>query len=253
LAGWPPFWAYAFKSSESAEVFEDADLQAGDHGPLTFSSAATKEGIESGVVLVARPEGEGLRFDPPQQSALWRGRWRRFDFRVTVETERPTRLRGKVAFSVEGLIIAEVPFEFLIGELPAGQAPATRSSTAKPYDAVFPSYSHRDKQIVERVERAYRALGFAYLRDVTTLRSGQKWRPELGRLIEQADLFQLFWSNAAATSGYVTEEWQAALRLIEEKKKPENFIRPVYWEEPMPVPPSPLGDTHFAYEPNLKG
>jgi hypothetical protein len=148
------------------------------------------------------------------------------------------------------LLIAEVPFELTVGESPAAQT--IQSPAADPYQAVFPSYSHRDKQIVERVERAYRALGMSYLRDVTTLRSGQKWQPELGRLIEQADLFQLFWSNAAAASEYVTEEWQTALRLIGEKKKPETFIRPVYWEEPMPAPPAPLGDTHFAYEPNLE-
>jgi hypothetical protein len=248
--GWSPFWSYAFKPSESSEVFEDADLQGGDHGPLTFSSATAKERIPSGVVLVARPEGEGLRFDPPQQSARWRGRWRRFDFRVAVEAVRPVRLQGRVTFSAEGLLIAEVPFELLIGD-PAEHAPSTRSPSVKPYDAIFPSYSHRDKQIVERFERVYRALGLEYLRDVTTLRSGQKWQPELGRLIEQADIFQLFWSSSAATSEYVTKEWQAALRLIQEKRKPETFIRPVYWEEPMPAPPSALGGTHFAYEPSL--
>jgi hypothetical protein len=82
--------------------------------------------------------------------------------------------------------------------------------------------------------------------------AGPKWPAgSFSRLIEQADLFQLFWSNAAAASEYVTEEWQRALRLIGEKK-PETFIRPVYWEEPMPAPPTPLGDTHFAYEPNLE-
>ena len=245
-----PFWAYAFKPSELVEVAEDADLLEVDHGPLTSASATAREGIESGAVLIAKPSGEGLRFDPPQQTAVWRGRWRRFDFRVAVEAGHPVRLQGKVSFTVEGLLIAEVPFELTIGESPAAQT--TQSPTADLYQAVFPSYSHRDKQIVERVERAYRALGMSYLRDVTTLRSGQKWKPELGRLIEQADLFQLFWSNAAAASEYVTEEWQTALRLISEKKKPETFIRPVYWEQPMAAPPAPLGDTHFAYEPDLE-
>lgn len=248
--GSSPFWAYAFKPSELVEIAEDADLLEADHGPVTSSSATAREGIKSGVVLVAKPEGEGLRFDPPQQSAVWRERWRRFDFRVAVEAGHPARLQGRVSFTVEGLLIAEVPFELTIGDSPAGQT--ARSQEADPYQAVFPSYSHRDQQIVERVERAYRALGMSYLRDVTTLRSGQQWRPELGRLIEQADLFQLFWSSAAATSEYVTEEWQTALRLISEKKKPETFIRPVYWEQPMPAPPTPLGATHFAYEPNLE-
>jgi len=84
------------------------------------------------------------------------------------------------------------------------------------------------------------------------LRSGQKWKPELQRLIEKADAFQLFWSTSAAESDYVTEEWRAAVRLIEGKKKGETFIRPVYWEEPMPAPPAPLQDIHFAFEPDLR-
>ena len=108
-------------------------------------------------------------------------------------------------------------------------------SNGRLYDAIFPSYSHEDKQIVERLERAYRALGLSYLRDVTTLRSGKKWRPELQRLIERADAFQLFWSHSAARSENVTQEWRTAVQLIEDKKKAETFIRPVYWEQPMPL------------------
>ena len=116
------------------------------------------------------------------------------------------------------------------------------------YGAIFCSYSHRDTVIVERVERAYKALGLDYLRDVTTLKSGTHWSDELLELIDRADVFQLFWSSAAADSKYVRQEWEHALK--HEAAKP-NFIRPVWWQTPLPSVPPELGHIHFAYQPEL--
>ena len=39
-------------------------------------------------------------------------------------------------------------------------------------------------------------------------------------------------------------QWRAALQ-----RRTENFIRPLYWEKPMPDPPEELGHLHFAYYP----
>jgi hypothetical protein len=246
-------WAYVFTKLDRDEVTEDADLQGRGRGPLVHSSAEGEAGLERGVVLTATPRCEGLTFDPPTQSVVWRGRWRRFDFHAGV-TEKPTspvQVRGTISFSIEGLLVADIPFEAIIGKAPLTD-PEIQHIHGRLYDAIFPSYSHEDKQIVERLERAYRALGLSYLRDVTTLRSGKKWRPELRRLIEEADAFQLFWSHSAARSENVTEEWRTAVQLIEDKKKAGTFIRPVYWEQPMPPAPAPLKEINFAFEPDLR-
>ena len=66
-------------------------------------------------------------------------------------------------------------------------------------------------------------------------------------MIDRADIFQLFWSNTAAASKYVRQEWEHALNL----QRQQGFIRPVYWQQPMPPPPPELGAIHFAYEPEL--
>jgi hypothetical protein len=71
--------------------------------------------------------------------------------------------------------------------------------------------------------------------------AGRNGTPRLLLMIDQADVFQLFWSTNAQTSGYVREEWTHALEL----HRPE-FIRPVHWEEPMPTPPQELAHIHFA-------
>jgi hypothetical protein len=85
------------------------------------------------------------------------------------------------------------------------------------------------------------SLGFGYLRDVMTLRSGQVWKKELLEKIEEADVFQLFWSEKSKASEYVRMEWEHALSL----NRPQ-FVRPVFWETPMPAPPDALGSLHFA-------
>jgi hypothetical protein len=83
-----------------------------------------------------------------------------------------------------------------------------------------------------------------YLRDVMTLKSGQSWSDELLRMIEQADVFQLFWSTPASQSPYVEQEWRHALGLSGQKGA--AFIRPIYWERPLPKVPEPLQRIHFA-------
>ena len=91
-----------------------------------------------------------------------------------------------------------------------------------------------------------RALGDEYLQDVLTLRSGERWQARLPELIEEADVFQLFWSSNSMRSPYCREEWEHALAL----RRP-LFVRPVYWEDPMPqdptlgLPPVALRDLHF--------
>ena len=110
-------------------------------------------------------------------------------------------------------------------------------------EAVFVSYSHNDTPVVVACRDVYKALGFDVLIDIDTLRSGQQWNDELMRLIDRADIFQLFWSQHARQSNYVRQEWEHALKC----NKGEGFIRPVYWETPMPPPPPELEAIHFAY------
>jgi hypothetical protein len=83
--------------------------------------------------------------------------------------------------------------------------------------------------------------------DVDSLRSGEDWTDALMRLIDRADIFQLFWSQNSAQSQFCRQEWQYALQ--QEKLKGDTFIRPVYWEQPLIPPPEELEPLHFAYVP----
>ena len=45
------------------------------------------------------------------------------------------------------------------------------------------------------------------------LRAGEQWQPRLLELIEDADVFQLFWSGNSMDSRHCRIEWEHALRL----------------------------------------
>ncbi|NQT16357.1 MAG: toll/interleukin-1 receptor domain-containing protein, partial [Planctomycetes bacterium] len=102
----------------------------------------------------------------------------------------------------------------------------------KLYRKIFPSYSHLDSDVVERVENHAEASGDQYLRDCRILRPGDKWNPRILELIKEADIFQLFWSTNSMHSDNVRREWEYALSLGK-----LGFVRPVYWEDPRPEEP----------------
>jgi TIR domain len=118
------------------------------------------------------------------------------------------------------------------------------------YRKIFASYSHRDEAIVEQFEQLVDAFGDKYLRDVRDIRAGEKWNDRLQELIRDADIFQLFWSKNSMKSQFVKDEWNYALSL----NKP-NFIRPTFWEMPMPedkqagLPPAALLELQFKRVP----
>ena len=111
------------------------------------------------------------------------------------------------------------------------------------YRKIFTSYSHIDTPIVLAIRNAYKIIGDDSFLDIENLRSGQNWNAELLRMIDNSDIFQLFWSDNSAQSRYVYQEYQYALQHY----KYDGFIRPVYWEKPMRPPPTELSHLHFAY------
>jgi hypothetical protein len=211
-------------------------------------SAATQE-IKRGAAIAVVPYLPGCRFNPPSQTLLWLEDWHRAEFRVQAAPDQPgfeleSAVNGIVSFYVGTVLVGEVKIWALLSHREEFKVTASppQSASARPYQAIFVSYSHKDMEIVTRIGTAYEAIGMEFLRDQKVLRSGEKWNSELLSLIERADIFQLYWSEAAKGSRYVKQEWQHALA-----QNRENFLRPRYWKKPMPKPPRKLGKRHFAY------
>ena len=114
--------------------------------------------------------------------------------------------------------------------------------TTRVYETIFASYAHEDRIIVESCDSMLRALGVGELRwDVKVLRAGVEWAQNIFSEINDADSFQLFWSERAKASSNVKKEWEHALALNRTR-----FIKPVYWGDPMPAPPRKLQHLHFS-------
>jgi hypothetical protein len=237
------------------------------HGPRT--GRATR-GITRHTEIIVVPELPGCRFNPPTDRFLLLEDAHRREFRVHADPGVPgfapgAAVSGRVAFYVASILVAEVTIwafivdshgpwsepsaavaSMLVGRptMPSDAPRQSLMATATPYGAIFVSYAHDDGAVVARLGAAYKALGMSFLRDQDELRSGEKWSPRLLALIERADIFQLYWSRLAQRSRYVRQEWRHALQ-----QERELFIRPVYWQKPLPEPPRELKDLHFAYLP----
>ena len=244
---WHTLIAYAHIPDALDTVNKDLEARLGraKAKPYGKGSASATQTIQRGAEIVVVPDLPGCACNPPRISFLWLEDWHCAEFRVRTISEAPAShaaMHGKVSFYVGPILVAEVRVDAVFSSEDRQITSPAAVLSVEPYQAVFVSYSHEDFKIVRELEKAYTALGLEYLRDVRKLRSGEQWDAALLDMIENADIFQLCWSSAARASPYVEREWRHALS----KGRP-GFIRPTYWEEPMPPPPPELASIHFAH------
>jgi hypothetical protein len=210
-------------------------------------ATATQDSLESialGSLLTFVPRVEGVTFNPERSSFRWEEPVHVEEFRLRASAGLgPGTRRGAVEVYRGVVLIGEVNLTIRIGDT---EAPPV-ASRARPYRTIFLSYSHLDRVIAEQVEQVHTALGDEPLRDERVLHSGEVWDERVEQMIRNAEIFQLFWSTNSMRSPWVTKEWRYALAL----ERP-NFVRPTYWEQPMPevpeedLPPAELACLHFS-------
>jgi hypothetical protein len=241
-------------SSEDREAIRQIEEQAREafaDVPQGFSDESEDSAVaipdEAEITFV--PDIPGVRFNPPRATFLWLEALHREDFRLQASAALDGKVaRGRLSVFMGKILLAELNLKIQVDRRLAavpGALPPERED-ARPYHDIFASYSHKDTAIVEEFERYIRALGDRYLIDRETLRAGEVWDDRLRGMIRQADVFQLFWSRNAMQSTFVEQEWRYALSLGR-----ESFIRPVFWEDPLPelpergLPPEELKRLHF--------
>lgn len=218
---------------------------------------------ETPVTVV--PECDEIAFDPPSMTKQWFAPWTRFgfDFRARDEDVNDT-LFVRVSIQVAGVEIAHLKCAVDVVEAAAVEdappvdvdaplnplaAAKLNSQTTTPYQRIFISYSRKDGDIARSYKIAQTALGNEAFLDVDNLRAGEDWRVALARAIDEADIFQLFWSEHSANSEYCRYEWDYAMSIRCPDDVCEGFIRPVYWRKPMPAPPPELSRINFRFVP----
>lgn len=218
--------------------------------PEVSQGAAAKE-VRSGTTLTIVPNVIGAAFEPSRVEVVVGDAPQELAFRMTVPRETPPGpIDGYIDIFVGPLIIGQVAVAFDVVPAKAvaipEQTPATKLmeiANATIFDKIFVSYSQRDSAVIDLCVQTYQRLGVTVLLDRLELRSGDDWRATLAGLIEQSDIFQLYWSTAATASSEVEHEWRMALGL---GKTRDRFIRPLYWETPLPPIPDPLRHLHFS-------
>jgi hypothetical protein len=232
------------------EVKRIAERFYGDDVPRQLlTQQQSRRAIPEAELLTFVPNVEGIEFNPEKVEFRWLKdvQCADFEMRAAAGSEGKT-LRGSLTVYVGLFILADVPLAIEVDSAraaaPAAPGSPFDSTSAPPYERIFASYSHKDTEVVERFEAYIQSLGHQYLRDNYSLHSGEVWSEALARLIDEAQVFQLFWSHNSMQSVFVRQEWEHALSL----GRP-NFVRPVYWEEPFPkdkdLPPEKLAAIHF--------
>jgi hypothetical protein len=246
--------AYGHLESAAVEVVRDAARRIKLTPDIGIKAGSEKPSVQvpKYSVIKVTPDVPGLLFDILEASmSLWED-MQSVEFRFRARPSGNELLcRGWVHFWLEGMVLADVAVAICVAEAhePDIFREALAKANARPYRTVFPSYSHDDAEIVGRMEAYAAAFGDEYLRDVRRLRAGQCWNPELMEFIKRADVFQLFWSQNAADSAYVEQEWRQGLQ--ERVARPDPyFVRPVYWTTKPSTPiPKDLEEIHFTRVP----
>jgi uncharacterized protein YegL len=259
--GWKPLLAFvhlAERRPDAADTEPDpieqvqrqAQTLLGDNA-AEYRNITTdaRQGIpkESEITLV--PDVPGVSFNPRSRTFRWEKDVHREEFDLRADGSLDGKVaRGAISAYLGVILIARIDVAITVNAAhrDADDAQPAEAIHATPYRKIFASYSRRDAEIVRQFEQFIETTGDRFLQDVRHLRAGEKWDDGLLRLIDQADVFQLFWSSNSMGSPHVRREWEYALGL----GRPA-FIRPTFWEDPFPespadsLPPDSLRRLHF--------
>lgn len=197
------------------------------------------QGISIGDIALGANVGIALEAHGAScQGALQRRSWagEPIDFAFPIEAEDG----AKQAVFLARVFVDDAQ----IGVIAFTRPIVSDSKEAKPEEVrltrhkrVFISYSSADRETVALIATAYEMAGVAHFWDRTSLKSGEEWSPRLKKEIEQADLFHLCWSQAAAQSQWVAKEAEHALKRRRGRKRPEITVQMLDGPPWAPHPP----------------
>ena len=206
-----------------------------------------------GTPITVVPECDGIAFTPLSLTNPWDGQRVRFHFTFTPHaTLDAATTVTRVSIQTHGVELARIVCPFQIAKKCAHPLVAAKlqHQTTGLYGKIFVSYSRQDEDVVEVFRLAQLARGDDVFMDTHSLRPGEHWQSALALAIDSADIFQLFWSRNSSVSQNVRDEWKYALEHKCPESKGVGFIRPVFWEDPIPAPPpDELRHLNFRYVP----
>lgn len=271
-----PFLVYAFVSDVLPLVEKDVEQYAPQMGgaipkprqakkqatiaigtPLTVTLSIDDDmGLNDESVLLRVAGSDEASTESVSLTQKWEGDFTPYAFEFLIpEQQQGDVLLLHVSISVAGIEVASI-MNCAIEATSASAAPRTNPLLAakqrvaqqqRLYQRIFISYSRKDTAVVEAYQKAQQALGNDVFRDTDSIRTGEDWQAALAQAIDEADIFQLFWSDNSASSPNVRDEWEYALQVRCAEDACVSFIRPVHWQKPLAVVPDELGHLNFRF------
>jgi len=198
--------------------------------------------LKCAITLKIIPQVNDITFEPVKQEIAWHKDIKEINFRLNADSKDIDKtLTGSIDIFKDALFIGQIPLSIRVSqeEKPINIVKAS----SKMFESVFISYSYLDEELVDNFVEAYKSLGIDVNIATEKILTGEEWEKPLGELMDESDVFQLYWSTKAKESVNVTKEWKYALKLKDQKGK--KFIRGCYWEIPMPKLPDDLRKIHL--------
>ncbi|HET7538936.1 MAG TPA: toll/interleukin-1 receptor domain-containing protein [Polyangiaceae bacterium] len=189
-----------------------------------------------------------IDIDEPVQSLRWLGNAAALGFEVRIPTQADyQQLIGTVAVSADSIPLGNVKFKISVHHEGAKRSPTRLGESAVRYRRAFISYCSEDREAVLARVQMLRLAQIEFFQDLMSLEPGQDWARALQTLIDDADLFLLFWSNAARRSKWVEREIAHALaRQGGDALAPPEIVPVLLEGPPFPPPPAALSHLHFG-------
>jgi hypothetical protein len=219
-----------------------------DHATQKRARKSLQSQIRFGDTLAFDLDVAPFVVDSPRQSLIWNGSTQVAQFRLHVpQTCHRRKVIATVTISVGTVPVGDIKFRLDVTDpVTAPVAPEPIGDAALRYEFVFVSYAWSDRAEVGRRVQMLDILGIRYFQDLLDLKPGERWEQQLYRRIDEADLFLLFWSNAARQSKWVRLETQYAIRRKGGNELAPPAIKPVVIDGPPPPKPWPeLRALHF--------
>ena len=241
------FQIWLHTSEQSAEVGRRAEEF--DAGAQLRSEEVIAAGLPPGTPLRFKLEAAGLSSESLDTEAMtWDGRACAVNFVVEI----PEESRRSTVLVLVTILREDVPVEklrFMVRIKGGGQkkeaAPVSLPQEVLRHQRAYLCYTRSDQAEVLMRAQVLSHAGISVLMDSLEIAPGQDWQTQVNRMIDVADVFFLFWSQAAAQSQQVRRELLYALELQKRRGHELPRIVPVALSAPPPPPPPELATLHF--------
>jgi hypothetical protein len=186
---------------------------------------------------------------PRQADLAWTGDIAEVMFTLRARaTSAGTTVNGWLRIFCGPVVIAETRLDLLVVLDGAAGEPLPPTPVPR-YRKIFPCFDRADTAVVEGVAAVAEALGDDYLDRVVNAQQQDAPAGWLLPLIDEADVFQLFWSTQSMLSPVCRQQWEHALATPK-----KGFVLPLYWQQPFPraagLPPPELASLEFRRLPS---